>query len=270
MTDFNQVWLDHLSQILTGGDEVSPRGKLTKELPQKTIVVNTRKPVLTLPNRKLSYQFMAAEAFWILSGDYRVHTIAPYNKHISQFSDDGVTFAGAYGPEILDQINYVIGKLIEDPDTRQAGLTIWKKNPKPSKDIPCTVAIFFNIRQGKVNAHVFMRSSDAWLGIPYDVFNFSILVHGVCAFLQEKGITVEPGNLYLTAASSHLYEEHFQAATDCIMHPYELTAQPDTPEVLFTNPEKLINWLKDLRDTKPGHDLRWWETEETCDAASES
>lgn len=268
MSDFNQVWLDHLALILEDGDEVSPRGELTKEIPQKTIVVDTRRPVLTIPTRKLSYQFMAAEAFWILVGDYRVHTIAPYNKHISQFSDDGVTFAGAYGPEILDQINYVIGKLIEDPDTRQAGLTIWKKNPKPSKDIPCTVAIFFNIRNGKVNSHVFMRSSDAWLGIPYDVFNFSMLTHGICAFLQEKGGSVEPGNLYLTAASSHLYEEHFEIAAECINHGFELETQPPTPEILFNHAEEMITWLKELRDTKPGHELRWWETEGMDNASS--
>src|SRR3546814_5271713 len=70
---------------------------------------------------------------------HRGSEIAPWNRHISQFSDDGVVFAGAYGPRINLQLDYVLNKLREDPDTRQAGLTIWRPNPQPSKDIPCKI-----------------------------------------------------------------------------------------------------------------------------------
>ena len=255
--DFNQSWLEAINDILTNGWEVSPRGQQTKEILQRTLEVNMRKPVLTLPERKLSYQFLAAEAFWILSGDYRVATIAPYNKHISQFSDDGEVFFGAYGPKIVAQLGYVVQKLLEDRDTRQAGMTIWRENPPQTRDVPCTVAIFFNIRGDKLNCHVFMRSSDVWLGVPYDVFNFSMLAHAVCGFLNPHGAGVSPGTLYLTAASSHLYERNFELAKGC------LGAEPpvpmDTPDALFHSPQALMNCLKDLRESKPGHPLRWWE-----------
>ena len=91
MIDFSEVWLDLISHTLQYGEEVSPRGKLTREIPQRTITVNMRKPVLMIPTRSLSYCFMAAEAYWILSGDNKVSTIAPYNKHIANFSDVAVT-----------------------------------------------------------------------------------------------------------------------------------------------------------------------------------
>ena len=215
--------------------------------------------MLCVPERQLSYAFMAAEAYWILSGDNRVETIAPYNQHISQFSDDGTTFFGAYGPKIFSQLDYVILKLCEDPGTRQAGLTIWQENPPSTKDVPCTIAVFFNIRNLKLNCHIFMRSSDIWLGLPYDVFNFSMLAHLVCAELNQLSANVlEPGLLYLTMASSHLYDTNFDQAIRCTSGQVALSQNP-TPEQLFMSRSDLMTRLRLLRDTKPGDHLRWWE-----------
>ena len=260
MLDASSVWLVTLRLILFGGLEVAPRGKLTKELPQHTLVIDMRRPVVKVAERKLSYQFMAAEAHWILSGDDSVAGIAPYNKHIAKFSDDGVKFFGAYGPKILSQLDYVVAKLLADPDTRQAGLTIWRENPPLTKDVPCTVAIFANIRNMALNLHVFMRSSDAWLGVPYDVFNFSMLSHLICARLNEARPTqlIAPGQLHLTAASSHLYEHNWLPARECLSAAYR--SQAATPRELWTEEKTLYVWLEGLRDAKPGDKLRWWES----------
>lgn len=261
MLDASSVWFVTLRQILFNGLEVAPRGKLTKELPQHTMVIDMRRPVITVAERKLSYQFMAAEAHWILSGDDSVAGIAPYNKHIAEFSDDGVKFFGAYGPKIRGQLDYVVGKLLADPDTRQAGLTIWRENPPVTKDVPCTVAIFANIRNMALNLHVFMRSSDAWLGVPYDVFNFSMLSHLICSRLNEARpgeMTIAPGQLHLTAASSHLYEPNWLAARELLRAVYK--SQAPTPRELWTEEKTLRAWLGDLRETKPGDKLRWWES----------
>ena len=261
MNSFNQVWSQTLAMILGSGDEVSPRGKLTKELPQYTVSVNMRQPVLTMGARNLSYQFMAAEAFWILSGDDKVDGIAPWNKRIADFSDDGETFFGAYGPKVVSQLDYVVDKLLIDKDSRQAGLTIWRENPTATKDVPCTIAIFCNIRNDKLNVHVFMRSSDAWLGLPYDVFNFSMLGHLVCARLNRKLLPdtlIEPGILYVTAASSHLYDENFVRAFKCHAGGWG-GDQLDTPPNLYTDECILMETLAALRDSKPGDILRWWD-----------
>lgn len=268
-THMNAVWLDQLGNIMSGGDTVSPRGKETRELLHSTVTVDMRQPVLTVPERKLNYQFMAAEAYWILSGDNTVDGIAPWNKHIGQFSDDGVTFAGAYGPRINHQLDYVIDKLREDPDTRQAGLTIWTPNPAPSKDIPCTVAIWFQIRgTGRIrdlNVSVFMRSSDVWLGLPYDVFNFSMLGYLVAATLNstnKDGMIVLPNYLNLTAVSSHLYAANFEAAADVLRSSLRHGAYRDghtVPSWMHNDPQLTMTTLLKLRDSKPGDEIRWWD-----------
>lgn len=254
------VWLAALDKILTWGKDRAPRGKPTKNIQHNSLQVNMKKPVVLVPERKLSFQFMAAEAFWILTGDNRVNTIAPYNKNIAQFSDDGKIFAGAYGPMVVDQIDYVVEKLVEDPDTRQAALTIWRPSPEPSKDIPCTIAMVFERADGKLHTHVLMRSSDAWLGLPYDIFNFSMISYQVVAKVRayEDGSTLEPGTLFLDLVSSHLYEQHFEAAKACVSSPL-VRPQPEAPSDLWSPTMDLVGYLGSLRDTTSGDHRRWWE-----------
>jgi thymidylate synthase len=263
---FDAEWLSTLNEILHYGEEVSPRGSLTLEIPHHTVVVDMRYPVLICPQRKLNYRFMAAEAFWILSGDDTVAGIEPWNPNVVAFSDDGKTFYGAYGPRIMHQLPYVIDKLISDRDTRQAVITTWIQKPKQSKDIPCTVAFDFKIRDNKLYLHVFMRSSDVWLGLPYDVFNFSMLAVLVCSIVNTLGgddwKAVEPGLLFLTAASSHLYKQHFEMAKECLKTCDLEIEVPEVPTDLYMRKDQgrsLMEYLQLLRSVKKGDPLRWWE-----------
>lgn len=254
--NFSRVWKNQISDVLSNGFLVSPRGSKTLELPQYTLTINMRRPVLNIPERKLNYKFMAAEAYWILTGNDRVDAISPFNKNIAQYSDDGEIFFGAYGPRIQSQMDYIVRALTNDPMTRQAVLTLWRQNPPKSKDIPCTISMVFSIRDFKLNCHVFMRSSDIWLGIPYDVFTFSMVAHKVCTLL--KGAPIIPGKLYLTAASSHLYEQHWSSASD-ITKLKVFSNQSKTPSDMYTHLTKLMDTLSDLRYSRPGDDIRWWE-----------
>lgn len=269
--NINQAWRSTVFQILDNGISSSPRGMETKELFHHQVQISARWPVLTVSARRLSYKFMAAEAFWILSGDDRVSTISPYNPNIGQFSDDGKTFFGAYGPRIRSQLDYVVNKLVEDPDSRQAGLTIWREVPPPTKDVPCTVALFFREISGPaqkrdglsfLNTHVFMRSSDAWLGLPYDLFNFSMVAHLVCARLnlRRKNQVVAPGEVYLTMASSHLYERNYTEALRAAESNEDEPQYEPTPESTFTDEKSLFLHLAAARDARPGDAARrWWE-----------
>lgn len=213
------AWLYQCAKILNTGCQVTPRGQLTLELRQSTVCVDMGFPLVVVPQRKLNYSFAAAEALWILNGDNRVETIAPYNPNIAQFSDDGVIFNGAYGPRIQSQLDFVIKKLLDDRDTRQAVLTIWTPKPLPSKDTPCTVAMAFMIRDDRLHCCVFMRSSDVWLGLPYDIFNFTLVAARVaCQFNSfHVGVPVILGELQITAASSHAYNRDHTRIRECIM-----------------------------------------------------
>lgn len=223
----NHLYPELLRTLMKKGGDAKPRDQQTREIcPVVLHLENALENIVTHPLRNLNYSFMVAEWFWIMRGATDVESIAHYNKQIARFSDDGKTYFGAYGPPILAQREYVLQKLREDKDTRQAVLTIWRQNPPGTKDVPCTVAAQFLLRDDQLNANFIMRSSDAWLGIPYDVFNFSRILS---SFAAELGVPT--GELCLFLGSSHLYEQHFEDAWDLGHDKVHVTVPGTSPEL---------------------------------------
>lgn len=275
--DPNETWLSWLLTLLgpKHSHYVAPRGLATVEILAPTIQTYLVSPVISVPERKLSLKFMAAEAYWILSGDNKVETIAPYCENISRFSDNGVDFFGAYGPRFREQLGHVVETLHNDPFSRQAVLTLWRPNPAPSKDIPCTVAMSFLIRGGVLHQTVFMRSSDAWLGLPYDIFNFSMIGLLVTSLLNAKrrrhateGELVRPGMLTIVPASFHLYTSNLEAAhrlirlTSAAGETFNYAPVPHTfwsggqDDIGFS---AIMGHLQQLRDDPTNEKLHWWK-----------
>jgi thymidylate synthase len=220
------AWLVALEHVITAGSVCFPRGLGCHELFNAHTVFPMHKPIVTVTARELGYRFMFAEAWWILSGDNRVETIAPFSKAISKFSDNGATFFGAYGPKIQLQVQGVIEKLAKDHYTRQAVINIWRENPPITRDTPCTLSVQFLARigtDGKWYLHCIdnMRSSDVWLGWPYDVFNFSMLTSYVILELRKQyGIEFNLGNIHMNLGSLHIYDINVEQGKKCIAPPY--------------------------------------------------
>lgn len=210
------MWLTALSMIVAHGRIVTPRGKPTTELLHHTVLTDMSQPAVWCRERKLNYSFMAAEALWMLDGRDDLEPLVVHTPRMASFSDDGRTLAGAYGPRIMSQHDYVVSCLCNDINTRQAVLTTWNRNPPPSKDIPCTVSMQFMIRNRQLNAHVYMRSSDVWLGLPYDTFSFSMVAAHVACDYNQRMLTdsdrIRLGTMHLTAGSMHLYHSDMNAA----------------------------------------------------------
>jgi thymidylate synthase len=190
---------------------------------------------------------MFAEAWWILSGDDRVSTIEPYSSQIAAFSDNGLTFNGAYGPQIMHQLPQIIETLHRSPESRQAVMTTWKPNPAKSKDIPCTISDQFLIRNNRLDVIHTMRSSDIWLGWPYDVFNFSMIAAYVVKALHQWLPTLELGDLYFNAGSQHLYRKNIASAQQCLSAPHAWDYKPlDITE--FKDANDVLAYLEVMKD----------------------
>lgn len=199
--DFGTAWFKLLRAIWDEGSPVSPRGFETRELINTHITVNNMaRNILVHPARGLSYRFMVAEWLWIAAGLNDVATITRWNKNIAQFSDNGASFAGAYGVRIAPQVPWILEQL-RKPGSRQAVVSIWTPAPAPSRDIPCTLTWQMLARDGGLHAVVNMRSSDIFWGLAYDFFNFSQLTAGVAG---ELGLS--RGSLSFNLGSSHMYE----------------------------------------------------------------
>ena len=220
--NYPSVFRAALIEILKEGQEVRPRGMLTKEISPATMVIDPRKSLFFSKKRNLNFAFLFAENLWYLSGRSDTHFLSHYNSKIKSFSVDGL-HDGAYGPKIVGQLRYVIETLETDPDSRQAIISIWRENPRPSKDVPCTSLFQFMIRDGKLNMYVTMRSNDIIWGSNYDVPSFSLI-----QLIVASCLGIEPGLMFHTANSLHLYETHFSLAEE-LASPFEGDLKGELP-----------------------------------------
>lgn len=236
-----------LDSIITRGAESAPRGKKIRELVGHAVAFEMSKPIVTVASRKMGYRFYPAEAVWILSGrNDRKFFEDLKMPFIWEFSDDGFFYQGAYGPPVVDQLSYVCDVLSDDNDTRQAVMTIWRPNPRPSRDIPCTLSFQFIARDGYLHCIQSMRSSDAWLGYPYDVYNASALTTYVILLLRERAKRgrkeLKLGAHTMFMGSSHVYEPNWEGALKFIDDRDVVDYAPMNPND-FDRPAALLEFL---------------------------
>lgn len=250
--------------VMTLGDVASPRGKMVREIVGERVAFDMRYPIVTNPARDIGYRFYAAEAYWILSGrndlDFFRQLKMPF---IWEFSDDGFLYSGAYGPKVVDQLTYVCDLLSEDSDTRQAVIEVWRPNPRPSRDIPCTLSFQFLARGNKLHCIQSMRSSDVWLGYPYDAFNAAMLTTYILLLLRarkkngRRGLDV--GTHTLVVGSQHLYETNWSKAQGLIAdkteHWYEPLSVND-----FAGPDQFLSYLYTCAQHADGVNPRNWNS----------
>jgi thymidylate synthase len=200
----HKVWLSTLTTLLESGSAVAPNNPAgpTRELINRPFFLgDSSQCLLDVPARKLNVRFAVAEAIWMATGRSDLESLQRYNSVMKQFSDDGAFLTGAYGPHLRGGLARVIRKLKEDPNTRQAVLQIPRPQVYYTKDEPCTLSMQFIHRDGFLNCIVTMRSSDIWLGIPYDVFSFAFFQNCLAGQLGMLR-----GWLSINAGSQHLYE----------------------------------------------------------------
>ena len=243
---FAEVYDKLLISLLEEGQEVSPRGMLTKELMQETFCIeDPNSSLIYIPGRNFSLVHAIHESLLIFCDDNHVKVAGYFNKNIAQFSDDGTTLYGSYGHRIATKMQGVLEKLKEDHDTRQALLTIHRVDDSivKTKDPPCTITLQFTIRDEKLNMHVYMRSNDIVWGTPYDVFVFTTIQK---VFANTLGIPV--GKYYHTATSLHMYERDFEKCREYIgnCEPIEYKIETNYDEWSYCA-NKLVKMLADPR-----------------------
>lgn len=226
-TYFESQYKNILNEILVYGRKRHVRGFNTIELsPFCFTTRNSLYNILTNENRKINRAFSIAEWIWMMSGRSDVKMVSFYNSNISNYSDDNNTFSGSYGPRIISQIDYILTCFKNDINTRQAIIQIWKESPQKSKDIPCTLSLQFLHNDGELDLIATMRSNDAWLGLPYDFYNFTMIQN---YFAHLLGLKI--GQYTHQAGSMHLYEQHYEKASLLIKDPTYIRDLKQTEEI---------------------------------------
>jgi thymidylate synthase len=196
---------------------------------------------LTNPLARLSHSETKGRVFspvgelaWYLSAsndaDFVIYYITKYKK---EREDDG-TVHGAYGPRIFSEswgrrFSNVVRLLRDKPSTKKAVIQLFDSGDLCGtyKDIPCTCTLQFLIRSGRLHLITSMRSNDAYLGLPHDVFSFTMFQE-----IVARMIGVEMGNYTHFAGSLHLYDEHAEDVANFLDEGWQATkgaAMPPMP-----------------------------------------
>lgn len=172
------------------------------------------------------------EFLWYLSKTNQLDFIEYYISAYSELSDDGSTIHGGYGLRLfdkngIDQIENIISILKSRPDSRQAVIQLFDATDLVGKhkDIPCTCTLQFMVRDHKLHMMAHMRSNDVFLGLPHDVFAFTMLQEIIAATLG-----VGLGKYIHSVGSLHLYEKDIEAAKSLIAEGWQSKiAMPSMP-----------------------------------------
>ena len=179
-------------------------------LGQKIVLKDPRARISATATRRILISALA-EFCWYMSGSADLDFIRFYIENYPPTEVSG-SLREAYGPRLkgtgefgynIDQISRVIEILRKKPDTRRAVMTILESSDlEPSqKEAPCTISLQFIRRRGRLHLITMMRSNDAYLGFPHDVFCFTMIQE-----LVARSLGIQVGEYHHFSTSLHLYK----------------------------------------------------------------
>jgi thymidylate synthase len=165
---------------------------------------------ITNKERNWKHDYAEAEWQWYLSGDRNIDKLgelygkvpAIWKRMANEYDEVNSNYGWQWKRQ--HQLDKVITMLRDNPDTRQAAISIYdgKEIHQYNHDTPCTYAIQFTILNGRLNMCVTMRSNDLWYGFCNDQYCFSELQK-----LVSNELNIETGTYYHFAHNMHLYND---------------------------------------------------------------
>jgi thymidylate synthase len=216
-----------------------------REIVGALITINDPRARFSRTENRATLFTCLGETLWYMSGsdrlDFIEYYISNYRAFLGLAADAEIT-NGAYGPRLFGSDGQ-IPKIIEllkskTTDTRQAVVQVFRaEDLKPSnKDVPCTCTLQFLPRRGALHLFASMRSNDAYLGLPHDIFAFTLIQE-----LVARSVSLEVGQYCHAVGSLHLYDTDEARAKQYLEEGLqEKLAMPPMPS---QNPWPSMEWL---------------------------
>jgi thymidylate synthase len=235
--------------------------------------IHTRFPLLT--TKKMFTKGIIEELLWFLRGSTDAKELQDNGVHIwdgnsSREYLDSIGFTnyaeGQLGPiygwqwrsfgkpykaatgdlkEGVDQIRYILKELLKPDNSRRAVLSAW--NPQQLHEMalpPCHILYTFYKDQNGLSCMMNMRSSDLFLGLPFNIASTAILTQIIASLLHIKA-----NNISLVLTDAHIYEEHIDAVNQQLQNPIlpspTLEIKKKAPPLDTSMDEKLA-WIESL------------------------
>ncbi len=242
-------YLDLLDNVLKNGIRKTDRtgtGTISIFGPQLRFDLQEGFPVLT--TKKLHLKSIIYELLWFLNGDTNVKYLQEHGVRIwNEWADENGDLGPVYGAqwrnwngEGIDQISIVIDQIKNNPDSRRMIVAAWNPSvlPQSGKTFaenvamgnaalpPCHAWFQFYVANGKLSLQMYQRSADIFLGVPFNIASYSLLLMMVA---QVTGL--EPGEFVHTFGDAHIYLNHLEQVK------LQLTRKPRKLPIMRINPD---------------------------------
>lgn len=242
-----------LEKLLIIRGQIKPSRGEAVELTGVLIKLTNPRARLSRTEKKGTVFSCLGELLWYLSGSNSLDFINYYIHKYRDYSDDGLTIYGAYGPRLFNkdgenQIKNVLSRLQKNPFLRRAVIQLFDARDVTSKakDIPCTCTLQFLLRNKRLDMMTCMRSNDAFWGLPHDVFAFTMLQE-----IIARSLGADVGSYYHAVGSLHLYEKSRTGAQQFINEGWQSTKP--MPKMPVGDPwsaiEAVIRAEKEIRNS---------------------
>ena len=232
-----------LEDILEHGEDTSDRtGTGTRSIFGYQTRYNLKEGFPAVTTKKLAWKAIVGELLWMLEGSTDERRLAEltYGAHRTELIDKSTIWTAnadtqgkalgyvnneftkelgpVYGSQWRrfnfyhdpvvgeDQILGILNQLRDQPDSRRIILSAW--NPMLTNKMalpPCHFAFQLIVRKNKLNGMLTMRSNDAFLGAPFNIASYALLIH-----ILAREVDMQVGDLVYSIGDAHIYKNHFK------------------------------------------------------------
>ena len=247
-------YLDILNRILTEGTQKGDRtgtGTISIFGTQSRYNLQDGFPLLT--TKKLHLKSIIYELLWFLQGDTNVKYLQEHGVRIwNEWADENGELGPVYGHQwrswpdynggVIDQIQYVVDQLKNNPDSRRMIVSAWNVAEVNKMALPPCHTIFqfytapiadsqeltANGQKPKrrLSLQLYQRSADTFLGVPFNIASYALLLQ-----MMAQVCDMVPGDFIHTTGDTHLYLNHIEQAK------LQLTREPRPLPTMKINPD---------------------------------
>lgn len=252
-------YLDILQDILTNGAVKGDRtGTGTTSVFGRQIRHNLSTGFPLLTTKKLHFKSIANELIWFLSGDTNVgwlksHGVSIWNEWATETGDLGPVYGKQWTAwptkdgGSINQIDYVVDTLKRNPNSRRILFHGWNVEYLPDESIspqenakrgkmalpPCHLLYQFYVANNKLSAQLYIRSSDSFLGLPYNTASLALLTH-----MLAQQCDLIPHEIIISIGDLHAYSNHLTQINTQLSR--ELRALPQLK--IIRKPDSIYNY----------------------------
>ena len=224
-------YLEFLNFILNHGvDKKDRTGIGTRSIFSYEMRFNVQKGFPLVTTKKIHLKSVIYELLWFLNGDTNIRYLNNNGVTIwDEWADENGELGPIYGKQwrhwqcidgrIIDQMKSLLNTIKINPDSRRLIVSAWNVAELDQMVLsPCHLLFQFYVVNGTISCKLIQRSADAFLGVPFNIASYSLLM---CMVAEQCNLTV--GEFIWSGGDCHIYNNHFdQVRKQLLRLPREL------------------------------------------------